>query len=340
MSEYTSFTANIANRPDLSIVVPCFNEQEVLRETNRRLLDVVRRLAVSFEIIYVDDGSKDETYRILQELQTANDHLRVIRLSRNFGHQVATTAGLEHAAGKAVVLIDADLQDPPEVISQMLDKWLEGWDVAYGSRIVRDGETVFKLKSAKWFYRLINLLSNTNIPYDTGDFRLMDRKVVDALLAMPERDRFLRGMISWVGFRQVAVAYHRERRYAGSSKYPLSKMLQFATDGIFSFSVAPLKLATLLGFVSAFLALVGAVIAVWNRVWTDHWVVGWTSLFLAVLMLGGVQLICVGIIGEYVGRAYGESKRRPLYFVQEHLGFESRGFQSRREMVRAASKQT
>jgi dolichol-phosphate mannosyltransferase len=321
--------------PDFSIVVPCFNEQDSIRETSRRLLEVAYGLGLQFEILYVDDGSRDHTFEVLQELQAADEHLRVVRLSRNFGHQVAITAGLEHASGDAVILIDADLQDPPEVISQMVEKWVEGWDVAYGRRTVRDGETIFKRKTAQWFYRIINALSKTAIPLDTGDFRLMDRKVVNALLAMPERDRFLRGMVSWVGFRQIAVPYRREARYAGSTKYPLSKMLHFATDGIFSFSVAPLKLATLLGFVSSFLALMGAAFALWNRVWTDHWVVGWTSIFLAVLLLGGVQLICVGIVGEYVGRAYGETKRRPLYLVQEHLGFENCGVQSR-VLIRAA----
>lgn len=305
----------------LSIVVPCFNEEQTIRETNRRLLEVVHEIGLTFEIIYIDDGSADNTLFLLRELQAASSHIRVISLSRNFGHQVAITAGLEHSAGQAVVLIDADLQDPPEVILEMVGKWLEGWHVAYGKRIAREGESLFKLETAKLFYRIINLISRTPIPLDTGDFRLMDRKVVDALLEMPERDRFLRGMVSWVGFRQVAVPYRRAPRFSGETKYPIGKMVHFAADGILSFSIAPLKLATLMGFVASFIALVGAALAVWNRVWTNHWVVGWTSLFLAILLLGGVQLICIGIIGEYVGRSYGEAKKRPLYFVQERLGF-------------------
>jgi glycosyltransferase involved in cell wall biosynthesis len=247
--------------------------------------------------------------------------VRVVSLSRNFGHQVATTAGLDNASGDATVLIDADLQDPPEVILEMLAKWREGWDVVYGIRLGREGETAFKLWTAKLFYRIINRLSDVKIPSDTGDFRLMDRKVVDAMRAMPERDRFLRGMVSWVGFRQSSVSYRRAPRFAGSSKYPLRKMMHFATDGVLSFSVVPLRLATGLGFFASFMAMMGAVFALLSRLLTRQWVAGWASIFLAVLFIGGVQLICVGIIGEYVGRIYGESKRRPLYFVQTRRGF-------------------
>ncbi len=305
----------------LAIVVPCFNEAEVLCETNRCLVAALEVIGLSFEIVYVDDGSTDTTVSLLRELQSDDDRIRVVQLSRNFGHQVAITAGLEHASGDAVVLIDADLQDPPELIAKMVDRWLSGWDVVYGVRTDRDGESVLKIQTAKLFYRLINALSGTLIPLDTGDFRLMDRKVVDALLSMPERDRFLRGMISWAGFRQTPLPYQRAARFAGATKYPFRKMLHFALDGVFSFSVVPLKLATFLGLASSFLALVGALLAVVNRVWTDHWIIGWTSLLLAILFLGGVQLTCVGIIGEYVGRTYGEAKRRPLYFVQDRFGF-------------------
>ena len=307
----------------LSIVVPCFNEEQVICETNRRLVEAAEATCLAFEIVYVDDGSLDATADLLRRLHAADSRVRVVQLSRNFGHQVAITAGLEHASGDAVLLIDADLQDPPELMVEMVHRWLDGWDVAYGVRTDREGESVFKRQSAKLFYRLIQTLSHTPIPLDTGDFRLMDRKVVEALLSMPERDRFLRGMVSWVGFRQTPVPYQRAARFAGTTKYPIKKMLHFAMDGVFSFSVLPLKLATILGLTSSFLALVGGLLALVNRVWTDHWVVGWTSLFLAVLFLGGVQLTCVGIIGEYVGRTYGEAKRRPLYFVQERLGFSS-----------------
>ena len=307
----------------LSIVVPCFNEEQVICETNRRLVEAAEATCLSFEIVYVDDGSVDATGELLRKLQAADSRIRLVQLSRNFGHQVAITAGLEHASGDAVVLIDADLQDPPEIMVEMVHRWLDGWDVVYGVRTDRDGESVFKTQSARLFYRLIQALSPTPIPLDTGDFRLMDRKVVEALLSMPERDRFLRGMVTWVGFRQTPVHYQRAPRFAGTTKYPFKKMLHFALDGVFSFSVLPLRLATILGLTSSCLALVGGLLAIVNRVWTDHWVVGWTSLFLAVLFLGGVQLTCVGIIGEYVGRTYGEAKRRPLYFVQERLGFSS-----------------
>jgi dolichol-phosphate mannosyltransferase len=231
---------------------------------------------------------------------------------------------VEHAGGDAVVIIDADLQDPPEVIVEMVAKWREGYHVAYGVRIDRPGETAFKLWTAKAFYRLIDRVSDTRIPLDTGDFRLMDRRVVDALASMPERDRFVRGLVSWVGFRQVAVPYQRAPRLAGESKYPLYKMLRFALDGITSFSVAPLKLATWLGFTVSALALLGIVYALVLRLFTSIWVTGWTALFIVVLFMGGVQLISLGIIGEYIGRIYGEVKRRPLYIVGERLGFEAR----------------
>jgi dolichol-phosphate mannosyltransferase len=305
----------------LSIIVPCFNEELVLRETNRRLLATAAQSGMDFEILYVDDGSVDGTADILRELHAADARVKVVRLSRNFGHQFAITAGLEHVSGDAVVLIDADLQDPPEVILQMLARWNEGrWDVVYGTRIDREGESLFKLGTAKLFYRVINSLSDVAIPLDTGDFRLMDRKVVDALLSMPERDRFLRGMVSWLGFRQLALPYHRVARFAGTTKYPMKKMLRFAMDGILSFSVVPLRLATMIGLAASLLALLGSCAALGLRLWTHHWVVGWTSLLLAGLFMGGVQLVCLGVVGEYVGRTYWEAKKRPLYLVQERLG--------------------
>src|SRR5581483_11969776 len=248
----------------------------------------------------------------------------VLRLSRNFGHQVAFTAGLEAAAGDAVVIIDADLQDPPELIPEMLRLWREGNHVVYGNRISREGESRFKLITAKIFYRLINRLSETEIPVDTGDFRLMDRRVVEDLLAMPERGRFMRGMVSWVGFRQIAIPYKREPRLAGRSKYPLLKMIQFAMDGIISFSVLPLRLVTMTGFLTICLAIVGIIFAVVDRVFGLYDLRlgrGWASLYVAVLFLGGVQLLSLGMIGEYLGRIYTEVKRRPLYAVQERLGF-------------------
>jgi glycosyltransferase involved in cell wall biosynthesis len=330
----------------LSVVVPCKNEEEGLRETHRRLatalesagvrrsstparspqpagepLPGTRDASTCFEIIYVDDGSTDGTAAVLREIQAGDSCVRVVRLSRNFGHQVAITAGLEHASGDAVVIIDADLQDPPEVIGEFLARWHEGYDVAYGVRTDRPGETAFKLWTAKTFYRIINRLSDTRMPLDTGDFRLMDRAAVEALLSMPERDRFVRGMVSWLGFSQVAVPYTRAARYAGTTQYPLFRMLRLATDGILSFSITPLRLATWVGFAASGLSILGILYALYAHFFAAHLVRGWTSSVIAVLFIGGVQLICLGIIGEYVGRIYGESKRRPLYFVRERLGF-------------------
>jgi len=310
-------------RPMLSVVVPCVNEEDVLRETNSRLRAVLEGISPNFEIVYVDDGSTDSTPDVLREMQMRDERIRVVRFSRNFGHQVAITAGLEHARGDAVVIIDADLQDPPEVIREFVQKWLDGNDVAYGVRAERDGETAFKRETAKLFYRLINRLSDTAIPLDTGDFRLMDRAVVDALLAMPERDRFVRGMVSWLGFSQVAVPYRRAARLAGHTKFSFFKMLRFAMDGIFSFSTVPLRLATWIGFAASGIALVEIVVALFDRIFTNGLVRGWTSTVIAIWFVGGVQLICMGIIGEYVGRIYGESKRRPLYVVRERMGFEA-----------------
>ena len=309
----------------LSVVVPCFDEEPVIVETHRRLTGVLEGLKeLEFEIIYIDDGSKDETPKILESLQMEDERVRVLRLSRNFGHQIAVTAGLENSSGDAVVIIDADLQDPPEVISEMIKRWREGYEVAYGQRVEREGETGFKLWSAKAYYRLINRISETKMPLDTGDFRLMDRKIVDSLLAMPERDRFLRGMVSWVGFRQVAVPYQRAKRHAGESKYPILKMIRFATDGIVSFSIAPLKIAIWTGFFAIWLAITGIIVAVVVRLMDKNLNRGWASLFVAVLFMGGIQLVSLGIIGEYLGRIYTEVKRRPLYIIQERLGFEAK----------------
>lgn len=311
----------------LSIIIPCFNEEPVIEQTHDQLVDVLAGLGESdHEIIFVDDGSTDGTTEILRRLHRDGKNVRAIRLSRNFGHQMAVTAGLEAAGGEAVVVIDADLQDPPEVIGEMLEKWDEGYDVAYGVRTERTGETPFKLWTAKLFYRLINRLSETEIPPDTGDFRLMDRKVIDVLLSMPERDRFVRGMVSWIGFRQVAVPYSRAPRFAGRTKYPLTKMLRFAVDGILSFSIVPLKLAVWIGFASIGLAVIGIILALLERFFGLYDLNigrGWASLFIAVLFMGGVQLLTLGIIGEYLGRIYTEVKRRPLYIVEERLGFDN-----------------
>ncbi len=307
----------------VSIVVPCYNEEAVLAELHGRLIAMIESVAdARFEIIYSDDGSRDRTPDILRQLQESDSRVRVVSLARNFGHQLAVTAGLEHAGGDAVVIIDADLQDPPEVIPEMIARWRDGYQVVYGLRGKREGETTFKLWTAKLFYRLINRLSEVEIPLDVGDFRLIDRQVVDVLLEMPERDRFLRGMISWVGFRQVAVIYDRAARHAGQTKYPLIKMLRFAVDSVISFSFAPLRLAIWVGFAAIAAAIVGIAYALIIRFYTTTWVRGWASIFTAVLFLGGVQLITLGIVGEYVGRIYAEVKMRPLYVVRERHGFD------------------
>lgn len=306
----------------LSIIVPCYNEESVLRATHERLTNVLRDLPeFDYELIFINDGSADQTQQILMDLHRHDRHVRALLFSRNFGHQIAVTAGLEESRGDAVVIIDADLQDPPEVIPQMIDLWRDGNDVVYGLRIDRQGESRFKLWTAKVFYRLINRLSETKMPLDTGDFRLLDRRVVEVIKTMPERARFLRGMVSWAGFRQASIPYERAARHAGESKYPLAKMLQFAMDGIISFSLVPLKLAVWTGFLAMGLAVAGIAVAVVDHLLDRGLVRGWASLFVAVLFMGGVQLVFLGIIGEYLGRIYTEVKRRPLYVVQERLGF-------------------
>jgi polyisoprenyl-phosphate glycosyltransferase len=324
----------------LSIVVPCFNEEAVLQETHFRMSRMAARLTdLDYEIVYVDDGSQDGTASILEQLQLSDPHVRVLRLSRNFGHQVAVTAGLEHAAGDAVVLIDADLQDPPDVIPQMIARWREGYDVAYGERVSREGETHFKIATARAFYRILNRLTETRIPLDTGDFRLMDRRVIEALRAMPECDRFVRGLVSWAGFRQIAVPYHRASRFAGKSKYPLSKMLRFAMDGIISFSNVPLRAVMALGFAASLLAVLATGYALALRTFTDTQLASGTALLIGLVFMGGVQLVSVGIVGEYVGRSYEQLKRRPLYFIRDRMGFEDAAtpLRERREPIRRES---
>lgn len=309
--------------PTVSIVVPCYNEEEVIPETYRRLAALAdSRPSEKFELLFVDDGSRDRTLAYLREIATQDARVHVIAFSRNFGHQLAVTAGIDHATGDALVLIDADLQDPPEVVADMIDRWREGFDVVYGVRTERRGESRFKLATAHIFYRLLNQLSDTPIPLDTGDFRLIDREVADILRRMPERDRFIRGLVSWVGFKQLALPYSRSARFAGSTKYPLRKMLRFASDGMVSFSVKPLKLAITIGVLSAALACFGIIFVLSVRLLTDNWVPGWTATIIAILFLGGIQLLCTGILGEYIGRIYMQSKGRPLYVVKERIGRE------------------
>ncbi len=306
--------------PTLSVVVPCHDEEAVLLETHRRLTATCRSIGVSYELVFVDDGSRDRTRALLETLGRGDPRVRMVGLSRNFGHQTAVTAGMDHAAGSAVVLIDADLQDPPELIPDMLRHWQDGIDVVYAVRRMRRGESWWKRLTARIFYRLLSSVSSVPIPHDTGDFRLIDRRVVDVIAAMPERDRFLRGMIAWVGFRQLALPYDRDRRFAGSSKYPLRRMIALAVDGVLSFSARPLRLATWMGLLVSCLAMYGVLYALCVRLFTHTWVSGWAFLAICVLFLGGVQLACLGIMGEYLGRVYAEVKRRPLYLVDRLVG--------------------
>ena len=310
------------DHPTLSVVAPCFNEEGVLHELYRRISQVLDSSGESWELVLVNDGSGDRTPEIMRELHAQDDRVKIVDFARNFGHQIAVTAGMDYARGDAVVLIDADLQDPPELILEMLTKWRAGYEVVYAIRAERKGETWFKEFTAKAFYRIIYKITDIEIPMDTGDFRLMDRKVVDALKTMHEKHRFMRGMSVWVGFRQTGVKYVRAERYAGETKYPLKKMLKFAMDGITSFSYFPLQLATYIGFVSALLAVLGIIVTIILRLSGSHAFLGQATTLVSVLFLGGVQLICLGILGEYLGRIYDEVKGRPLYIVREALGFE------------------
>jgi len=301
----------------LSLVVPVYNEAEGIRTFHTRASAVMKTLPdLDYEIIYVDDGCKDGSYPILEEFAAADEKVRVVKLSRNFGHQIAITAGLDHATGDAIVFIDADLQDPPEVILQMIAKWREGFDVVYGQRRRRQGESAFKLATAAVFYRMLRSLASIDIPPDVGDFRLISARVGQQLRALREKDRYIRGLVSWVGFKQTAVVYDRDERVAGVTKYPLRKMLKFALDGLTSFSTAPLRLATWMGYGASFLAflyLVVVLIQVAMGVTVD----GWASIMVVALFIGGVQLICLGILGEYIGRVFNEVKPRPIYIVEE-----------------------
>jgi glycosyltransferase involved in cell wall biosynthesis len=297
----------------LSVVAPVFDEELLIDEFHRRVCAALDD--VPFELVLVDDGSSDGTALRLERLADADARVRVLTLSRNFGHQTALTAGLDHASGDAVVMLDADLQDPPELITRMLDHWSAGCDVIYAVREERAGESRFKLTTARWFYALFDRLAQVDLHQNSGDFRLLDRRALDALLAMRERDRFLRGMTVWVGYTQAAVPYERDARFAGETKYTLGKMLRFSVDAILSFSERPLQMATLLGFLISTLAFIAIPVVIVLRL-LGHYLSGFSTITIAVLLLGGIQLIALGIIGEYVGRIYNEVKGRPLYLVR------------------------
>ncbi|MFI5402156.1 MAG: glycosyltransferase family 2 protein [Planctomycetota bacterium] len=302
----------------ISVVVPAHNEEKVLRELHQRLRAVFAALpGVEPEFLIVNDGSTDGTQRVLEELRREDPAVAYVDLSRGFGKEIALSAGLDHATGDAVVLIDADLQDPPELIPAFIEHWKQGYDVVYGRRIRRDGETILKKTTAYLFYRLIQRVSRIQIPPDTGDFRLLSRRAVEALRQLPEHHRFMKGLFAWVGYPQKAVPYVREPRHAGDTKFNYWKLWNFAIEGITSFSTAPLKVASYLGLAIAAVALLGAVVIVFKTLAFGDPVAGYPSLMTAVLFLGGVQLVSVGVLGEYVGRIFNETKRRPLYFVKE-----------------------
>jgi len=306
----------VADRFILSVVVPAFNEEEVLPEFHRRLIAVLAALPADWEIVYVNDGSSDRTVQVMTGF--ADPRVAVIDLSRNFGKEIAMTAGLDHARGSAVVVIDADLQDPPELIPELVAKWQEGFDVVYARRTVRDGETLLKKATAKLFYRSIQSLSRVKIPADTGDFRLLSRRAVDALKLLREQHRFMKGLYAWIGYPQVAVYYRRDPRFAGETKWNYWRLWNFALEGITSFSIGPLKIATYAGLVTAFGAFGYAAFIIYKTLVYGDPVRGYPSLMVAVLFLGGVQLMSLGMIGEYLGRMFNETKRRPLYLVNRY----------------------
>jgi glycosyltransferase involved in cell wall biosynthesis len=301
-----------------SIVAPVFNEAETLPRFHRRIVDAMEHVGDPFELVLVNDGSSDGSLAVMRRLHEEDHRVRVVNFSRNFGHQAAISAGMQAARGQAVVIIDSDLQDPPEVIPQMVEQWRDGVEVVYAQRSKRAGETRFKLLTASLFYRLIGRITAVDIPRDTGDFRLLDRKVVDTLTAMREHHRFMRGLSVWVGFRQGALRYERAERFAGSTKYPLSKMIRFSLDAITGFSFVPLQLATTLGFVLAGISLSAILVAAGLRI-AGGAIVGQASTLILVLLIGGIQLIFLGIIGEYLGRIYDEVRGRPLYVVRDVL---------------------
>jgi glycosyltransferase involved in cell wall biosynthesis len=302
----------------LTVVVPAYNESEGLREFHARLAAVLAQLDLESEVLYVDDGSRDDTFAVMRALRESDPRVSTLKLSRNFGKELALTAGLDYVDADAAVVIDADLQDPPELIPTFVQHWREGYDVVYGTRASRAGETGFKKFTASGFYRVMGRLSSTPIPRDTGDFRLLSRRTLDALKQVRERQRFMKGLFTWVGFRQLSVVYHRDPRYAGETKWNYWKLWNFAIEGITSFSGAPLKLATYFGLLTAIVAFLFGVWVLAKALWLGDPVRGYPSLMVVVLFLGGAQLMALGVIGEYLGRLYVESKQRPLYLIDEY----------------------
>lgn len=307
-------------KPVYSIIIPAYNEQEVVTESYKRLTNVMRGMNEPYELIFINDGSRDQTAQIIADISRNDSSVVLINFSRNFGHMPAITAGMQYARGSAIIVIDADLQDPPEVLPEMAALWKQGYEVVYGKRKKRHGEKWFKKWTSKMFYRLLRRLTTVDLPLDTGEFRLIDRKVCDAVNKLNEKNRYIRGLVSWVGFKQIAVEYVREERFAGTTKYPLKKMIAFAMDAITSFSYKPLKLATTLGFIISLLSFAYMLFILFQRLFTDTTVTGWASTVGLILFTQGIVLMILGLMGEYIGRIYEEIKDRPVYIVQEVLG--------------------
>ena len=308
----------------ISVIIPMYYEEEVAEECYKRMTSVLQNIEnYDYEIICINDGSKDKTLTILENLAIKDKRLKVLSFSRNFGHQCAVTAGLKYVTGDAIVIIDADLQDPPELIPKMLKLWEAGNDVIYGKRKTRDGESAFKLFTAKMFYKTLNALSDVEIPKDTGDFRLVDRKVVDTINSLPEHNKFLRGLFSWVGYKQIPFQYERKERFAGKTKYPLKKMLKLASDGIISFSTKPLKIVGGLGIISIVISFILLIYALISYIFKlNNLSAGWTSLMLGITFFAGVQLLSLWILSEYIARIYDESKNRPQYIIEKKINIE------------------
>jgi len=305
-----------------SLVIPLYNEEEVIHECIKRVTNVMHNNEFDYEIIFVNDGSSDSTEEIVKQYCDKDKHLKLISFSRNFGHQTAITAGMDNAEGDAVIVMDADLQDPPEVVLKLIEKYEEGYDVVYAIRSKRKGESFFKKISAKMFYRFLKNMCEVDIPVDTGDFRLISRQVCDVLKGLTERNRYVRGLVSWVGFKQTGIYYEREERYAGKTKYPLKKMLKLSVDGITSFSTKPLKLTKWIGIFMAAVGFIYAIIVIIQKLVGIQMQTGWASTMVTILLIGGIQLIMLGITGEYIARIFDESKNRPLYIIKEKVNMD------------------